>query len=657
MTKMDRSYSPLRQSLLILAAATVLLSSQSRAEDKILLRIDPKQISLKTASYLAEVGQPQQLEVHMNETIGDLLERHCGRKDQVFTQYLEENRGKFEALFDNIDQNGNFKKDMKVMLPYCLKTKPLRTETKPIIEIRDKNVFHLSGLDYYERQSKLQEWPIHSEDNTFATWMKSTTTAQSANIFETNPATWIAVSLKSSVSDSQVKAQLESIGNSAARYNKTIALLSEINPVDDRCPSNTKPTADYPIPIFALLEVLGRNRETMTYTPKKQPQIMIPDTGLPFSRALSDIIPDQAIYLDYYGRRRNEMLYSNTTYASKAHGLYVASASFGSAYFRRYLALLNFPLQLIPINIVDAQGHIDQKDLFNHIDQEKSTDRIVNISFSYEGDEKEKDDDRYGLGGVIDRQSDTLFVVAAGNSKGPIHNEYPAKLTSPRHNNLIVVASVDQYGKLAKDSSYSHDYVEIAAPGCRIPVYELTDDNKEAIVERSGTSLAGPIFSMTAALLKLHGVDSPYDIKKRCLHSGDYDPDLAERTAYGIKLNIVRALSIYDDVLTQRSGSKPVIVGKITEGAELIKFCDGEYSRGRQEGKGRLRSFTNYKNKEGKDSVFYTYETYSGDFKAHSCDLDAKLAATEITVSDSERNEKRTLAFRDIQNVTFSNDH
>ena len=105
---------------------------------------------------------------------------------------------------------------------------------------------------------------------------------------------------------------------------------------------------------------------------------------------------------------------------------------------------------------------------------------------------------------TVMRESDMLFVVAAGNS-GSNNNSSPLYPSSYALDNMISVAYVTQSGKLATDSNYGVFTVDIAAPGQDI--FSTTVGGEYHYL--SGTSMAAPIVSGISALLYAYG-DAPY---------------------------------------------------------------------------------------------------------------------------------------------------
>jgi subtilisin family serine protease len=92
-----------------------------------------------------------------------------------------------------------------------------------------------------------------------------------------------------------------------------------------------------------------------------------------------------------------------------------------------------------------------------------------------------------------------IMVVSAGNGYGPLRANYPAMY---RETGLIVVMSVDKWGRPSAFNSFSKTYVHLAAPGENIISTWSTPELKYEY--DSGTSMAAPhVSGVIAALIQL----------------------------------------------------------------------------------------------------------------------------------------------------------
>jgi hypothetical protein len=180
---------------------------------------------------------------------------------------------------------------------------------------------------------------------------------------------------------------------------------------------------------------------------------------------------------------------------------------------------------------------------------------------------------------VLDRLGDKgpnyLFVVAAGNGNAahvgqllkappagaaPSYPVFPAIYGGPDNEgqaNLISVAALmkdesDRWSR-ATFSDYGPAFVEIGAPGCSILVEDFDRDEGSWTVARrlaDGTSFAAPLVSFTAGLISAENPDlQAQAVKNRILISADLNPTLVSEVADGRSLNVVKAISVGDDLL------------------------------------------------------------------------------------------------------------
>lgn len=164
-----------------------------------------------------------------------------------------------------------------------------------------------------------------------------------------------------------------------------------------------------------------------------------------------------------------------------------------------------------------------------------------------------------------DEQRDTLFVAAAGNRMGDLSGRrlYPAMLGAM--NNLVVVAASDGSGALANFTNYGKQFVDMAAPGCKVPSWLTAEQNPEFV---SGSSQAAPIVTFTAALLRSVWDKPPVSVKSRLIASGNLLRDSASRgrLRYPVELSIPKALLVKHHVVTfARNGVQRTVIGRLSD--------------------------------------------------------------------------------------------
>jgi len=90
-----------------------------------------------------------------------------------------------------------------------------------------------------------------------------------------------------------------------------------------------------------------------------------------------------------------------------------------------------------------------------------------------------------------------LFIVSAGND-GVNIDEMPIYPATFKLENIIVVTSSDDFGRLASGSNWGDKSVDLMVPGERIPII----DHRGAVQKASGSSYAVPRIAALAARLK-----------------------------------------------------------------------------------------------------------------------------------------------------------
>jgi hypothetical protein len=169
-----------------------------------------------------------------------------------------------------------------------------------------------------------------------------------------------------------------------------------------------------------------------------------------------------------------------------------------------------------------------------------------------------------------------LVVVAAGNETHELsdsHPLYPALYGGdhkPGGAQVITVAGYDGNLKLAEFSNWSEHFADVAAPACDVS-YGV--DDKDVVY---GTSFAAPLVTLTAAIIHAFDIEAqPLDIKARIQSSVDFDPNLDGYILWRGRLNIAKALSLYEDVIETRSPRKLSFGEWIPDDPEDVQLCSG----------------------------------------------------------------------------------
>jgi hypothetical protein len=359
----------------------------------------------------------------------------------------------------------------------------------------------------------------------------------------------------------------------------------------------------YPYDISALLDVMMANKRLRQGKPVET-KILIADSGL-FSTGQSIFSEDALSDYDGIGFEAltKAILPKPAVGATKlSHGTQVASVALGWPLFAKMKAIEGTNIKLMIVRIFDIlqiNSIVDGKEVLGtryqvyqsaFTDVQKAADReafVVNLSLKTTTEIKEIED--------LAKRGRHLIVVAAGNG-GPGGGEdlnsgarfYPAQYGGGTYDSVITVAATQPNGAFAKFSNWSAQWVDIAAPGCRIPVLDYDLDRRTLRPALfSGTSLAAPLVSFTAALIKSESAGNwtPREVRQRILASADLVPALVKDdngrflVKHGRSLNPVKALSLYEDVLEivdpTSAGGKAMIRGKVS----FVKRDDGEIFR------------------------------------------------------------------------------
>ena len=177
-------------------------------------------------------------------------------------------------------------------------------------------------------------------------------------------------------------------------------------------------------------------------------------------------------------------------------------------------------------------------------------------------------------------------MAAAGNQKSELSADitddtetmFPALYGGESEPRVITVMATDGEGKRAAFSNWGSNFVDIAAPGCKVPALTWDEDLGRFVeTAESGTSLSAPLVAFTAALIRSEsgGEFSPIEIKRRILVSADLAPEsLLSQSADARRLNIPKAVALRTDVV---ESGKRLIFGtvRLLENKIPLRLGDG----------------------------------------------------------------------------------
>jgi subtilisin family serine protease len=267
-------------------------------------------------------------------------------------------------------------------------------------------------------------------------------------------------------------------------------------------------------------------------------------------------------------RRKNYQPYPDDEYGM--HGTQVAHIMAGSSGLRSSLQQMGIKLSdLLRISPINVRQRKDASPFVSYDIRAGGVDTAISFALSNAslanlsiGSPEPFD---LAIGNI--KAQPKLFVVAAGNDR---HNltgtsyylaDYGGTFLGGR-SHVITVGAHDGAGQPAPFSNWSDNYVDLFAPGCAVPYL-----GPETGAGEHGTSFAAPIVSMTAALLLSLGV-AVDDVKNRLYASVDLDPALEKYASSSGRLNLPKAVALYDDALQRRSSS-PLIFGEAKIGRIL----------------------------------------------------------------------------------------
>jgi thermitase len=236
---------------------------------------------------------------------------------------------------------------------------------------------------------------------------------------------------------------------------------------------------------------------------------------------------------DYYGV--NLVKGKGSGVDDDGHGTHVSGIVGGRGNNGTGISGLCWSGSLMAVKFMDENGRGSTSDAIDGIDYAiHEGARIVNCSFgSSKKSSALEDEVNYA------KSKNTLLVVAAGNNGDNIDSdpEYPASFTQ---GNVLTVAATTASGALASFSNYGKKSVDIGAPGDKIFSTYLGSTYKTL----SGTSMAAPLLSAAAAMVRAKDSDLTYtDIKNALRNHTQPLASLSGKSVSGGLLSVAAALS------------------------------------------------------------------------------------------------------------------
>lgn len=438
----------------------------------------------------------------------------------------------------------------------------------------------------------------------------------------------------------------------------TYELISDLADADaPECNSET--SEDHPIPLVELMKIIGLNTEKISRDQMAAATILVADSGV-YGIGQAPFQDRFFKWASVSGRDPDIAWQPLPSYAKSMHGTYVTSAALGSSHLRPLLQLLDPPVRVIARNIVAPSNLRISTDSIGSALNVYGAD-ILNLSFA--GTQASDT-----LRSFVAQKTNQLFVVAAGNNREALTNSYPALLGGEK--NVITVGALDNRGMLASFSNHSRKHVAIAAPGCRVPVYSFLTPPGDGSVgafkayNASGTSLAAPLVSFTAALLRRYQGWPPQLIKNRLLASADVVDsfrlggadenakktllELPQKVEDGRVLNAPNAVAIFNDVLTLTSHGPPIL-GEVKGLQDKVAFCEGKEPIDRKK---LRRLVTHFINEEGDERVLIYYDDAEYRLQSETCKASSLKELTfEFVEEGAQRGE--TVSTREVRSLIF----
>jgi hypothetical protein len=340
----------------------------------------------------------------------------------------------------------------------------------------------------------------------------------------------------------------------------------------------TSTRINYPFSQDAVLDSLIANKLAAAKTGKSgrndPVRVLLADTGLGLTgRSDSNVLPNffsESMFLPPAGATNFDqvarIIKPSFEGPEAPHGMQVATVMLGGPLFARFQAAAGRPRIKFIVKSIFAEAPAQtpkiapksgwETTVMNTIKQDKP--EIVNLSIKAIGTQ-----DRPKLRFLTEDKEEPLYVVAAGNDKSDLSKSYvyPAVYGGMKSRNIVTVGAINikdtGEAEWAAFSNRNNELIDIAAPGCNVPV--LTYDratSRWTEIRVTGTSFAAPLVTFAAAVMKSEAAEdmNASDTKRRLLASADLHPAFDHLVKDGRILNLPKALSTHHDVIELKDG-------------------------------------------------------------------------------------------------------
>ena len=274
-------------------------------------------------------------------------------------------------------------------------------------------------------------------------------------------------------------------------------------------------------------------------TGSKNVTVAIIDTGIHSSHVELD---DRRVIYGF-DITTNRPIQSYTDSDDNGHGTAVAGLIGAITNNKRGIAGVNWNVNLMPVKALKADGTGSISTVAAGIiwAADNGAD-IINLSLGGTG----FGNDQTLYNAIIHAyKAGAIIVSAAGNDLAEHGNNLDESPVYPvcadgGDNMIIGVAATDEEDKKADFSNYGRNCIDIMAPGKRIltTAYLPSDPSNNVLIYGSGTSLAAPLVSGVAALLKANRPElTNSQIKSIILNTADNIDDLNQTSCMGLSCN------------------------------------------------------------------------------------------------------------------------